>query len=68
VNNKVRVSHDIAFDENMFWQWDADGQEEQVGHPFTVENLVKEPELAAADAHFDGDQGNRLCAIATRIC
>jgi hypothetical protein len=25
MQNKVHVSHDIVFIENMFWQWDADG-------------------------------------------
>jgi hypothetical protein len=52
--NKVHVSRDIVFDENMFWKWDADGLEEQAEHPFTVKYLIKEPEHAAADAHSDG--------------
>jgi hypothetical protein len=53
VNNKVHVSRDIVFDENVFWQWDAVGHEELVEHPFTVEYLVREPEQATVDEHSD---------------
>jgi hypothetical protein len=52
--NKVHVSRDIVFDENMLWKWDADGLEEQAEHPYTVKYLIKEPEHAAVDAHSDG--------------
>jgi hypothetical protein len=42
--------HDIAFDENNFWNWENNVQEEQAGDLFIVEYLVTVPREEATDA------------------